>query len=227
MARSAFERVIELQLERFSPAEAKRKHVEIARRGLAEFMARQQERPAYRIEVDGRAAASEDQVRPFGVIRYVFLRLPQIARFAIQTARDISPVESGRYKKSWFLIADGKEVAEAAVPERVGQLILVNDRPYARKIHTRGARIRGVPPGIVEKVRQLVLRRFGGIVTANIEFLTLSGGYVLQGGAPLKRAAQNRRSSAFRGGRTHLRARADTAKGRQLTYPALVMTPRV
>lgn len=227
MASSAFERVIELQLDRFSPEEAKRRHVAIARRGLAAFIGRQREKPAWRIEVDGHPAASEDQVRPYGVIAYRFFRWPQIARFSIQTARDLSPVESGDYKKSWFLIADGAEVLESAVPANVARLILCNDVPYAKKIHVRGARLRGVPPGIVEKVRQLVLRRFGGIVTANIEFLTLSGGYVLQGGSPLKRAAQDRRSSVFRAGRTHLRSRADSAKGRNLTYPALVMIPRV
>lgn len=227
MARSAFEQVITLQLDRFSPEQAKRRHIEIARRGLAAFMARQQERPAYRIEVDGRPAANEEQVKPFGLIIYRFMRMPQVGRFAISTAREISPVQSGRYKKSWFLIADSAEVSENAIPESVQRIILTNDQPYARKIHVRGASIRGVPPGIVERVRQMVLRRYGAIVNANIEFLTLSGGYVLRGGAPRKAAAQNRRSSAFRAGRTHLRGRADTGKGKNLTYPALVLTPRV
>lgn len=227
MARSAFETVIQLQLDRFSPEAAKRKHIAFARQGLASFIGRQREKPAYRIEVDGHPASSEEQVRPFGVITYRFMRLPQVARFAIATAREMSPVESGRYKSSWFLIADGAEVAEGAVPESVQRLILTNDVPYSRKIHVRGARLRSVPPGIVERVRQLVLRRYGGLVTANIEFLTLQGGYTLKGGAPLKAAAQNRRSSAFRAGRAHLRARADTARGKSLTYPALVIAPRV
>lgn len=234
MARSAIETVVTLNLHRFGPEAAKRKHIEIARKGLAEFMSRQEHKPAYRIEVDGRAATSEQQVKPYGVIVYRFLRLGQVGRFALATARELSPVgksadddHKGLYKKSWLLIADGAVVAESAIPEKAEQLILVNPVPYSRKIHVRGARLVGVPPGIVERVRQLVLRRYGGIVSANIEFLTLRGGYVLHGGAPLKRAAQDRRSSAFRAGREFLRARADTAAGKQLTYPALVITPKV
>lgn len=227
MARGAFEQVIRLQLDRFSPERAKAVHIEIARGGLAAFLARQAEKPSYRIEVDGRIASSEDAVRPFGVIVYRFLRLPQVAKYAITAAREMSPVESGEYRKSWFLLADEREVAETAVPQNVQRLILTNDVPYARKIQVRGARIRGVSPGIVERVRQLVLRRYGTSVTANIEFITLRGGYVLAGGAPARRAAQDRRSSAFRAGRKYLRARKDTAKGWALTYPALVMAPRV
>jgi hypothetical protein len=205
MARSAFERVIELQLARFAPEQAKALHIEIARRVLGKFLAGQSEKPVVAIEVDGHAAASENQVQPFGIIAYRFLRLPAVGRFTIATAREISPVDSGRYKKSWFLLADGAEVSETAVPANTRELVLSNDQPYARKIHVRGARLQGVPPGIVERVRQLVLRRFGGQVDANIRFITLRGGYQLKG----KRGRPRKRQS------------------RALTYPALVITARV
>lgn len=203
MARSAIEQVVEINLAQFGPAAAKQKHIEIARAGLAAFLARQQERPAYRIEVDGHVASSEASVKPFGVIVYRFMRMPQIARFAIVTARELSPVASGRYQHSWFLLADDREVTEMAVPETVQRLILCNEQPYSRKINVRGARLRGVPPGIVERVRQLTLRRYGAIVNANIEYITLKGGHVLK------------------------RTRRSAKAGRPLTYLALVITPRV
>ncbi len=201
MARSAFEQVIELQLDRFGPATAKALQIAIARQGLAEFLGRQSEKPEFAIEVDGRAAASEDQVQPFGIIAYRFLRLPAVARFAIATARDLSPVASGHYKNSWFLLADGAEVSENAIPAGARELTLSNDEPYARKIEVRGAGLAHVPPGIVERARQLVLRRFGGQVAADIRFIALRGGY------QLKRRRRRR--------------------ARELTYPALVITARV
>jgi hypothetical protein len=204
MARSAFERVIELQLARFGPDRAKALHIEIARRGLAEFLGSLQEKPEVEIIVDGHRVSSETAVRPFGVIVYHFLRMAEIGRYAIAQARQLSPKESGRYQKSWFLLADNSEVSETAIPANVRELVLTNDQPYARKIQVRGARLAGVPPGIVERIRQLVLRRYSGQVTANIQYLTLAGGYRLK--RPRRR----------RGRLEH-----------ELTYPALVLTPRV
>lgn len=227
MARTAFESVIELNLEKFGPEAARRKHIEIARRGRAEFLGRQQSKPGVSLIVDGQPASSEEGVKPFGVIIYRFTRMREVARFALEEAIRQSPELSGEYKRSWFAMIDGAAAAVEAIPQNAASFTITNDVPYARKIMVRGARLRGVPPGIVERVRQLVLRRYGAIVTANIEFITLRGGYTLRGNAPLTAAAQNRGSSAFRAGRTHLRARKDTARGRQLTYPALTIAARV
>jgi hypothetical protein len=203
VARSAFERRIELNLAQFSQEAARKKLIETARQGLAAFLARQSEKPAYTILVDGHPASSEDEVRYGGVISYRFLRMPQIGRYAITIARQLSPVASGHYRSAWFLLADNTQVAENAIPPKVGELLLINDVPYARKIQTRGARILGVPPGIVERVRQFVQRQFGGQVVATLQYVTLKGGY------QLKRPPRRRRSL------------------HELTYPALSMKPRV
>lgn len=214
---AGFAEVIELQLDRFGPAQAKAWQIAIARRGLADFLARQSEPSEVSIEVDGHSASSEDQVQPFGVITYRFLRLPAIGRYAIAAARDLSPEASGRYKASWFLLADGTEASENAIPANTAELTLSNDQPYARKIEVRGAHLLGVPPGIVERVRQLVLRRFGDQIDAEIRFLNLEGGYTLKGRAAVRRNAGGRRRAS----------RKDTGRGRALTYPALVISPRV
>ena len=199
-------------LKNFAPEIARREHIRIAREGLERVKSKSPDVP-YRIIVDGKAAFSEEQVKPFGVIKYVFIRLPQITRFAILTAQDLSPVESGRYKKSWILIVDGKPFFSLFdLPNNAKEIIVVNFQPYARKIHVRGARIRQVPPGIVEKVRQLTRRRFGSQANLDMRFIELQGGWVLR-----RDYVQIRKS-----GRRRLHTRA----GREITYPALIITPK-
>lgn len=213
MARSAFQTVIELQLRRFSPEEAKRRHIQIARAGLARFIAGQSSKPGVTLFVDGHPASSEESVKPFGVIIYRFTRMRQVVQFALEEAVRQSPVLSGEYKKAWFTMIAGAEVALSAIPQNATSVILTNDMPYSRKIMVRGARLQGVPPGIVERVRQLVLRRYGAIVTANIEYITLQGGHVLK----------------RNGVRVHPNGRRSVrqTKGRALTYPALIIGARV
>ncbi len=201
----AFETVINLQLAQFGPEEAKRRHIAIAQRGLAAFMAGQTSKPSVTIEVDGHSASSEESVKPFGVIAYRFLRMREIALFALAKARELSPVLSGRYRASWFAMVDDAETAPEAISSSA-TVVITNDQPYARKIHV-GAKgfEKYVPPGIVEKVRQFVIRKYGAIVDAELQFITLAGGYILKG--------------------SHGR-RKDRQAGASLTYPALVLTPR-
>jgi len=205
----SFNIIVPLDFKNFTPEIARKKHIEIARAGLREFLNKSRDKPNYQIIVDNSPALNEEQVRPFGRITYVFLRMSQIGKLAISTARELSPVQSGRYKRSWILIADKQLVTENSIPENIDELILVNYQPYARKIHVRGARLRNVPPGIVEKVRQIVLRRFRNNFVVNLTYMNLPDAYIL------KRDYIQKRSSG--------RMRLHTAKGNELTYPALVI----
>ncbi|MGE4044464.1 MAG: hypothetical protein AB7F35_06400 [Acetobacteraceae bacterium] len=193
----AFEQVIRLQLVKYSPEEARRRHIALARRGLAEFMARQTVKPMVSLEVDHHQAASEDQVRPFGVIVYRFSRMREVVSFALRECERLSPALSGRYRKSWFVLAGRREIMLDQIPDD-GPVTVTNDQPYHRKIHV-GAKgyARYANPGIVEKVRQLVRRRYGAIVSADITFIRLSDGYRLR--RPRRREAE-------------------------LSYPALILT---
>ena len=67
------------------------------------------------------------------------------------------------------------EIAAEAIPQGV-PVTITNDQPYAWKIHagTKGFE-KYVPPGIVEKMRQLVLRKYRPIVTAQVTYITLTG----------------------------------------------------
>lgn len=208
--RGNFEVVLELNLNKFKPEELRRKHIEIARAVLKGFQARQPEVLPYEIVVDGARAGSEDSVRSGGVIRYNFLRMATIGRYALLTARELSPVRTGHYKQSWIVIADRTQVDENTIPNDAQELIVVNFQPYSRKIHTRGARVLNIPPGIVERLRQNTRRRFKSLIKTDIRYISLQGGYTLK-----KPYIQTRKS-----GRRRIR---DVA-GSDLTYPALVIT---
>lgn len=227
---AAFEKVIALAVARVKPPEVQTLHAAIARRGLADHLGRLRHRPQVATIVDGRPGASEDSVKAYGVIRYEFRRLSEAALWALARCRELSPVESGAYKRAWFVLAAGRPVAEGQTPPELPELIVTNDRPYHRKLEVTvnskrlhgGVRSVRVPPGIVERVRQEVRRVFPG-VDSSVSFIRLAGGYTLRGRAPRKRAAGNRRSSAFRAGRAHLSLARDRRAGQPMTYPALVL----
>lgn len=204
MARSAVERVFAPILQKFSPEAQRLALISLAQKGIADFIGRN---PGltYTIQVNGATVSSENAVGlgP-ATISYTIQRLPQVGRFAITTAVAFSPPgPTGRYKNAWFLIADGIETERNRIPGDVQEIVLINDEPYARKINVRGARIQSIPPGIIERIRQLVIRRYGGFVTANIEFHTLKGGYIL------KRNTRRHRA------------------GEEMTYPSLVMRGKI
>ena len=213
-----FEAIIRLQMARFSPQEARKRHIAIARAGLADFMGRQPVRPMVRIETDNRPATSEGQVKPFGLIVYRFDRMREVASFALREAEEYSPVRSGRYKRSWFLMHGTQKIGLDEIPASA-TIILTNDQPYSRKINVgaKGFEEYMVPSGIVERVRQKVRQRYGSVVTASVQFIQFPGG-----GHVLTKSLRSKRSNGRRGG-----FRSDSMKGMAITYPALVLTPRV
>ncbi len=211
-----FAEVINLNLARFTPENARLYLIDRAKTGIAEFLARQQAPPSYTLEVDGHPASSEDEVQPWGKITYRFSRMREACAFAMDEARRLSPVASGRYRDRWFFLYNNTRIGLEAIP-RSGKIILTNDEPYARKINV-GARgfERYVPPGIVEKVKQSVQRRYGAVVALNLEYITLSGGYILQKG-----------QYRIHKGRRYGTVRPDMKPQTPITYPALVISPKI
>src|SRR6266550_2501849 len=192
MSRSAIERLFQPVLQQNTPEALRLAFIQAARNGINEFIARQADKPSYIIKVNGAIVASENAVGVgAATITYEIQRLPQVGRYAILTAMALSPKgPTGRYKQAWFLLADNTEVDKNNIPNNVREIMLVNDEPYARKLNIRGARFQDVPPGIVERVRQLVLRRYGGFVTADLEYHTLRGGYILKRNTRRHRAGE-------------------------------------
>jgi len=211
MARS-FEQVITLAIAQAKPPEVQKLHARIAREGLAAHLAsRPGERPNVRRIVDGREGAAEETVRPYGVIRYEFDSLREAALFALLELQKVSPVESGLYGRSWFLMLGGAEVQPAALPASTREVIVTNDQPYSRTLAVgrradgRPFSLQNLPPGYMELAAQAVRARFGNSVMVDIRFIKLAGGYVLK--------------SDYRA------TRRDRA-GQQITYPSLVLQAR-
>lgn len=184
---------------------AKRFHVETARRLLGEFMARQSVKPGVTLEVDHRPARSETEVKPFGLIVYNFHRMREVVSYAMRELERLSSF-SKSYQRAWKIVSvaaasrlSGSSLAKGGIGldqiDGAHTVTIVNPLPFARKVHT-GARGFEVHAGIVEKVRQLVLRRYGRVVYVGIQFIELSPGYIL---------------------------RKPPNRGRPLTYPALVI----
>lgn len=182
MARpQAFERELRVATAGIEPEAISKLLAQTARNALAEVQANGQAPRHYERVVNGRRGAAEESVIPPGPIVYEFSWLPEIAEFALNFARERSPVLSGRYKRSWFAMVNGTVVADLDAMPPEAELIITNDQPYSRKIDVGAMKMR-VPPGIAEDTRQAVMRRFGNIVQAERQFINLAGGYVLREG---------------------------------------------
>ena len=215
MARSVstIERVITLAIADVRPPEIQRIHAREARRILAEHLARRGGTPPrVRTIVDGRIGASEESVRPYGVIRYEFDQLRDAVLFALAKLRELSPRLSGDYAKAWFLMHKGKKVSEEALPADATDVTICNDQPYSRMLLVgkgpggRPFSLQNPPPGYMELAYRAVKKRYGNSVEVAIPYLYLNGGYRLK-------------ADYVHGDRYS--ARPDSRAGQPITYPAL------
>lgn len=205
MARpQAFARELQVATAGLQPDAIRALLAKTARQALAEAQAAGEAPESYVRVVNGRVGAPEESVEPPGPIVYLFSWLSDVATYALAFAEERSPVRSGRFKKSWFVMVNGRRVSSLANIPPDAEVIITNDQPYSRKIETGHMRMR-VPPGIVEDARQAVMRRFGNIIVAQKRFINLAGAYVLK---------------------TNRQGKKDRRAGRELTYPALVVTSR-
>jgi hypothetical protein len=181
MARlGAFDREIAVATAGLTSVEVSKLLAATARKVLAEVKAKQP--GSHRTFVNGREGASEDTVQAPGPIVYEFELGPEIVAFALDTLRALSPVKSGAYRDAHFLLVDGA-AAPASAAVLGADLLIANDRPYARKIHVGAMKNMKVPPGIYERARQAVMARWGNAVRVEVTFVSLAGGYVAKGGA--------------------------------------------
>ena len=219
-----------------------------AREDVARLIQARRASPVYTVWVDGREGAPPETVRPDGRIVYRFNGIAEATAFALAYCVARSPVginskAPGTYRKSWVVLVDGREWTRLLTEIPAGaEALVVNTQPYHRKIDmgSQGAgalgrevagyrgtkRKRGAYVSTVEGARQELLRRFPGVSAARV-FVELPNGpapapYTLKGGLVRGSvaAALNRRSSAFRAGRTTTLPRF-SREGEAMTYPAL------
>ncbi|GBQ97001.1 hypothetical protein AA23498_2794 [Acetobacter nitrogenifigens DSM 23921 = NBRC 105050] len=165
---------------------------------------------SYTTFVDGMRGRAEITVRPDGVILYEFNYLPQAAIFCVEEAMRRSPARSGRYRRSWVVVVNGRVwSADLSRIAPGSEVMIVNSQPYARKIDT-GA-MRTIGRGVVEAVRQKALRMFPTLTVAR-RFVVIPPGLI--DGAPwiLRRSKGRAR---------------DRQAGQPITYPAIVLTEKI
>ncbi|WP_424813565.1 hypothetical protein [Roseococcus sp. YIM B11640] len=176
----AFETVIKLSIAKAQPPEVQKLHARIARQGLAEHLARRSDKPRVTTIVDGRRGASENSVRPYGVIRYEFDNLRDAAIFAKEQLEELSPKLTGHYAGRWFFMVDGSEVLADAIPPTARMIIVTNDEPYSRRLVVgkradgRPFSLQNPPPGFLVLARRAVLARFGNSVEVGMPFILLN-----------------------------------------------------
>jgi hypothetical protein len=211
MTTQPFGRIVDLgaflkrDLEQLTAEEVKRAHIRVARQLKAEVIADAPVRPGVTTIVDGRQGATEESVRPFGVIAYRFAYWGETLRATIEFARSISPVLSGLYRDSWFALADGVLVTDLNNPPEAEEYIVTNDQPYARVIEvgTKGKKKFRAGVHVAEKTAVAMRQRFGNSVQTSVRFLNLSGSGSGRA-APVPWV---------------------TRRGQTVTYPAIVLRP--
>lgn len=215
MARvTPIERELKIATTDLDPAAIAALLARTARAELAIVIADGSGSPDYVRFVNGREGVAEEAVQVPGPILYVFSSLAEVAQYALAVCIARSPVRSGRYKDSWFVLVNG-QVADPANLPAGAEIVITNDQPYARKIDAGHMRM-SVPPGIIESARQAVMKRYGNLVFAERRLVSLAGGYVLKG-----RFRRGRRAGSRR------KLQKDAQAGAQLTYPALVINTKM
>lgn len=134
--------------------------------------------PAHRQFVDGSEGKPLDQVRADGGrIVFTFEIATDIATFILAELQRVSPVDSGDYKASHKLFADGREVAPGEDVSGAEELIFLNPLPYSRKIEL-GVMTMRVPgtDAVFQQATRAAQRRFGNVASIRFSYRASIGG---------------------------------------------------
>jgi hypothetical protein len=163
----------------------------------------------YTIFVDGREGAAPETVKPQGTIVYRFNGLAEAVAFALGFCIARSPFRTGRYRKSWFLLVDGRAWnADFRDIPAGSEVYIVNTQPYHRKLEMTGGLQRSTTRLCADALR----KRSPGLMVSH-DFLELPGGpapapYRMRGGVVSRRRFQRARMSN---------------PGEMMTYPAVIL----
>lgn len=169
--------------------------------------------PPPAITVDGRAGADLSRVNlNRGEIIADWAVVTDVLVWIGETLRERSPVQSGRYRDSHTLFADGVEVDLGGEVPAASEYVFLNALPYARKIeigHTRSGRafVIQVPNRIYERTASDARARFGNVASIKDTYRAPLGGALLKY-VPIRGRA----------------SRLASAVERELRVPAIVVT---
>ena len=118
--------------------------------------------PQHTVEVDGVADASEDRVRPNGVIVYTFDLMPDVFGWIAAELEAFAPVLSGRFRRSFAFFVDGVLTdITGEIPEG-REFVFLSSVAYAGKIEGehKPPESRQAPNGVFEAVAALARMRY-------------------------------------------------------------------
>jgi hypothetical protein len=117
--------------------------------------------------VNGRIAEVEDITVP-GTIVFVWSFNTYIYDEAKELVERLSPVRTGRYRRSFRLLINGDEAAWGTKPPIDAEVMIVNVQPYARKLEVRAR------DGILEAAGAILRRRYGQLVDITFQYINLA-----------------------------------------------------
>lgn len=167
---------------------AQQRLVALAKSKNAEIMARDPRPSGFVRFVDGRRGAAEEAVKAAGVIVYVYerlqvgfdqyldltrVRLDDIARFALETLRSISPIgqggdpHPGQYRAAHALFLNGYPVKNLSHWNPGDEISISNFVEYSRILEIGDGKFR-VPMNIYERAFDIIDEKYGR--DAELEF---------------------------------------------------------
>ena len=175
MARFRFPtNTIQLKIaEDTAPAARAKLLADTARAGLADLIRSRRASPIYRTFVDGREGISEDLVHADGRIAYQFNYLGEIVLFALDFLRGRSPIASGRYRDSFRVGVNGRDIMAAQFNPRMvpdtAEIFIYNEQPYGRKVDVQLIGTKPLTyttkPNLMYDARDALRARYGNFIT--------------------------------------------------------------
>lgn len=178
--------------------------VKTAKREHERIMATDPQPASFKRRVDGIEGASEEAVKPNGVIVYRYPRLEQVVQYAMEVLFDLSPVLSGEYRQAHTIFVNGMAVPNLKGTPAGTEVVISNPMPYARKIEVGSMTMRA--PGsdqVYQQARRRVMLRYSNLASIQFTYRDVASG----------------RRSGPKPGR-------ETVKARDLRYPALIIKER-
>jgi len=232
-----FDRDIMVTTAGLTEDEISREVALFAKTSLAGLIRTGEASPNYTRFVNGRQGAPEEafNVRSNaspGPILYEFAWWHELITDALVELVKRSPKRSGRYARSFIVLADQVPATNYQTISGAAEVIIFNAQPYTRKIEV-GAMSMSVPPHHFDAANAALRRKYGtkGSFSIMTRFLTIGSGidarvpYILKGEYAGRYNAQR---SAIKAGAKissarRMARRKDRDAGQAITYPALVI----
>jgi hypothetical protein len=134
--------------------------------------------PPHETFVDGRKGASVETVKPDGTIVFLFDLIEDALMWIGEHLPKESPVRTGKFAKSFILLADGVEVPMPGPIPPASEYVFANVQPYARKIE-RGLSAQA-PDGVFQAIAVVAKGRFGNMAAIKFSYRALTGGMIME-----------------------------------------------